>query len=176
MKDYLQAIEAVLFVAGQPMSKGEIEELLEDHFPNLDVVESLQELKALYLEQRRPISVNKIAGGYVLQTLPEVAPYIAPLFEGKRKGFSRGALEVLSIIAFKQPITRREIDAIRGVESTAHVESLSEGEWIEIVGKKEVPGRPALLGTTKKFLLHFGLNSIGDLKELVHRKLDSVSS
>jgi len=163
--EQLIALEALLFVASKPLSEKEIYAHLASHFPDLEVSEVIKALQNLYVQQNRAFRIGYVSGGYLLETKAEVAPYISSFVTPRKSRLSKGALEVLSIIAYKQPITRPEIDAIRGIDSGPHVETLLEGEWIVSKGKKEVPGRPTLFGTTEKFLLHFNLPSIEKLIE-----------
>ena len=159
----LIALEALLFVAPKPLSEKEIAYHLSIHFPQIQVKEAILALQNLYIQQKRAFRIGYVSGGYLLETHPEVAPYISSLVGARKSSLSKGALEVLSIIAYKQPITRPEIDAIRGIDSGPHVENLLESEWITPRGKKMFPARPTLFATTEKFLLHFNLPSIEDL-------------
>ena len=159
----LTALEALLFVSPKPLSEKEILGHLSSHFPDIKVKEAIALLQKSYVDQKRAFRIGFVSGGYMLETHPEVAPYISSLVAPRKSKLSKGALEVLSIIAYKQPITRPEIEAIRGIDSGPHVENLLEGEWITQKGKKEVPGRPILFGTTEKFLLHFNLPSVEEL-------------
>jgi len=161
--EHLRALEALLFVSPKPLSEKEIAAHLSTHFEDIQVKQLIQTLQNQYIEQKRAFRVGFVSGGYLLETHPEVYPYISSLTAPRKSRLSKGALEVLSIIAYKQPITRPEIEAIRGIDSGPHVENLLEGEWISSRGKKDVPGRPTLFGTTEKFLLHFNLPSIEEL-------------
>jgi segregation and condensation protein B len=117
--------------------------------------------------QDRGIELAQVAGGYRVQVRKETAPWVARLWEEKPARYSRALLETLSLVAYRQPITRGEIEDIRGVAvSTNIVKTLTEREWIRIVGHRDVPGRPALYATTRKFLDYFGLRSLNDLPTL----------
>jgi segregation and condensation protein B len=109
----------------------------------------------------------EVAGGWRIQVRREVAPWVGRLWEEKPARYSRALLETLALIAYRQPITRGEIEDIRGVAvSTQIVKTLSERDWIRIVGHRDVPGRPALFATTRRFLDYFGLRSLNDLPTL----------
>jgi segregation and condensation protein B len=126
---------------------------------------ALQSLQLDY--QERGIELVEVAGGYRVQVRQELAPWVARLWEEKPARYSRALLETLALIAYRQPITRGEIEDIRGVAvSTNIVKTLTEREWIRIVGHRDVPGRPALYATTRKFLDYFGLRSLNDLPTL----------
>ena len=125
----------------------------------------LDELKQEYLAQQRAFQLEEIAQGYVLRTYEEYAPYLDLLHRQKRgEKLSHASTEVLAIIAYRQPITRPQIDAIRGVDSSGTLMQLLERQLVEPVGKLEAPGRPTLYGTTKEFLKHYGLKDMLELK------------
>lgn len=159
-------IEALLFVSHEPISFSKIREVLDTVEPikPRQLEDLLQELAEEFILQQRAFRLEKIADGYLLRTCKEYGPYIDLLFRNKRtEKLSQAAAEVLAIIAYRQPITRPQIDAIRGVDSSGVIQSLMERQLIEAVGQMQVPGRPTLYGITKDFLKHFGLR---DLKEL----------
>lgn len=161
-------IEALLFTSSDPLPLAKIREITDTILAlrprQLRTI--LEELKQDYLAQRRAFKLEEIAQGYVLRTFEEYAPYI-DLLHRQRRGekLSPASTEVLAIIAYRQPITRPQIDAIRGVDSSGTIMQLLERQLIESVGKLEAPGRPTLYATTKEFLKHFGLKDISELKK-----------
>lgn len=158
-----KALEGVLFVATKPLSLDEIARILE--VPLSEALMLLNELSVEY-ERKSGLAVVEVAGGWRMVTRPECAQYIARIHPPQRARLSRGGLEVLAIIAYHQPITRPEIEQIRGVDSTAAIQSLLEHGLIQIIGHKELPGRPRLFSTTHRFLELFGLRSLDDLPPL----------
>lgn len=159
------AIEALLFVSGEPLS-------LRDLAINLEVTpkyleEIISELSLEYEISNRGIKLININGSYQLVTKNEYSDYIQKLLKkNKRQSLSQASLESLSIIAYKQPITRVDIDEIRGVKSESAIQKLLERDLVEEVGRLDVPGRPILYGTTNEFLRQFGLMSIKELPSL----------
>ncbi|MGI6119414.1 MAG: SMC-Scp complex subunit ScpB [Desulfosporosinus sp.] len=160
----MAALEALLFVAKEPLTIGLLGEILE--LDSLNVKELLQELQNRYKVDSCGLKVLEIDGGYKLGTKPEVARYIETLYKQPSHALSNAALEVLSIIAYKQPVTRGEVDFIRGVKSERALTTLVEKGLVKDVGRKDSPGRPILYATTEQFLLHFGLRSLDDLPNL----------
>ncbi|MBD7909992.1 SMC-Scp complex subunit ScpB [Clostridium cibarium] len=155
-------IEAMLFVSGEPLMLKDLAIHLEASTKYVE--DLLTELMNDYENEVRGIKLIKINGGYQLVTKSEYSDYIQKLLKkNKRQSLSQASLESLAIIAYKQPITRIDIDEIRGVKSESAIQKLVEKEIIREVGRLEVPGRPILYGTTEEFLRQFGLN---DLKEL----------
>jgi segregation and condensation protein B len=159
-------IEAILFVSAKPITTRELARILKPLSAS-QINALIKELKNEYNEQGRSFRIAEIAGGYELSTLPEYSPWLAKLEkEKKAKQASLAALETLAILAYKQPITRVEIEEIRGVDVSGVIATLMDRNFIKIVGRKEVPGRPLLYGTTDLFLAHFGLKSLSDLPDL----------
>jgi segregation and condensation protein B len=155
-------IEAMLFVSGEPLMLKDLAIHLEASKKYVEDV--LDELMKDYGNEDRGIKLIKINGGYQLVTKSEYSDYMQKLLKkNKRQSLSQASLESLAIIAYKQPITRIDIDEIRGVKSESAIQKLVEKELIREIGRLEVPGRPILYGTTEEFLRQFGLN---DLKEL----------
>jgi segregation and condensation protein B len=169
-------IEAILFSAGKPMTAESLLELFTDEEkPELSTVNQLiVELQQDY--QDRGIELVQVASGYRFQAKSQWAIWIGRLFAEKAPKYSRALLETLALIAYRQPITRGEIEEIRGVtlSSTTLKTLLEDREWIRIVGHKEVPGRPALYATTKQFLDYFGLKTLKDLP-LLPEVLETVT-
>lgn len=127
----------------------------------------VDELKKEYDDQSRSFKICEVAAGYQVITRPVYASWLKKLVKGKYEArFSGPSLETLAIIAYKQPVTRLEVESIRGVNSDGVVTTLTDKGLIKITGRKDVPGRPFVYGTTKKFLEHFGLNSLEDLPSM----------
>ena len=159
-------IEALLVVVGQPLALKRITEVLPDLAP-AQVRSLIQTLNAEYEQGQRAFRVQEVAGGYQLVTDQELAPWIKRALASPRPdAVSTAALETLAIIAYRQPITKAEIEAIRGVDVSASLDTLVERGFAKISGRKETPGRPFLYGTTAEFLRHFGLNSVDALPGL----------
>lgn len=158
-------IEGLLFVAGdEGLNAKQLAEVLEEdaHF----ATELVLELQADLKQQKRGIQIVELAGTFQLTTVPEHAPYFERLaYSPSRSSLSQAALETLSIVAYKQPITRVEIEEIRGVKSDRALQTLVAKDLIQEVDRADAPGRPILYGTTKSFLDHFALASIEDLPE-----------
>jgi len=158
------ALEALLFVAKDPLRAEKIAEIMEISEENIhELVETLQER---YADQLSGLVLIELDNGYKIGTKPSMARYIEVLYKQPTQTLSNAALEVLSIVAYKQPLTRGEIDFIRGVHSDTALATLVEKGLIKEIGRKDSPGRPILYGTTDVFLLHFGLKSLSDLPEL----------
>lgn len=159
-------IEALLFASSKPMTAGEIRKVLKS--VTVKEIENLiAELSAEYVRDERSFEIIPIANGYEISTKREFAPWIFRVeLQKKAKQVTQSALETLSILAYKQPITRAEIEELRGVDVSGVMTTLTERGFIKIVGKKEVPGRPFLYGTTEKFLEHFGLKSLEELPNI----------
>jgi segregation and condensation protein B len=158
-----KALECVLFVATKPLPLEEVARILQ--VPLDEALMLLNELAVEY-ERRSGLAIVEVAGGWRMVTLPEFAAYISRLHPLQRIRLSRGSLEVLAIIAYHQPITRPEIEQLRGVDSSAAIQSLLEHGLIQVVGYKETVGRPRLYATTQKFLELFGLRSLDELPPL----------
>jgi segregation and condensation protein B len=158
-----KALECVLFVATKPLPLEEIARILQ--VPLDEALMLLNELAVEY-ERRSGLAIVEVAGGWRMVTRPEFAAYISRLHPPQRIRLSRGSLEVLAIIAYHQPITRPEIEQLRGVDSSAAIQSLLEHGLIQVVGYKETVGRPRLYSTTQKFLELFGLRSLDELPPL----------
>ncbi len=166
MKELQGILESVLFVSSEPVSLARFLTVLED-VPKSEVEEGLRSLESAFEQDSRGIRLAKVAGGYRLVTKQEYAPWIKRLDKTKSPAkLSRSALESLAIIAYKQPLVRAEIEEIRGVETSGVLRTLLERKLVRIVGRKEVPGRPIMYGTTKFFLEHFGLNDLSQLPPL----------
>jgi segregation and condensation protein B len=159
-------IEALLFASSEPLSFMKIKDITDSYYPlkPKTLRQLMEELQQDYLKQNRAFRLDEIAQGFLLQSTEEFQPYIEQLYRNKRtEKLSQASTEVLAIIAYRQPVTKPQIEAIRGVDSTGTLHNLLERGLIEVVGKLEVPGRPILYGITKDFLFHFGLKDLNDL-------------
>ena len=161
-----EILEALLLSASRPISIDDIIKVFEDPKPSKDEIrKALNQIDQDCLT--RGIELKRIASGYRLQVKQSLSQYIAKLWEEKPQKFSKATLETLSLIAYKQPITRGEIEEIRGVAvGTQLIRGLMERGWVKIVGQRDVPGRPSLYSTTKEFLDYFGLQHLRELPEL----------
>ncbi|NLK51216.1 MAG: SMC-Scp complex subunit ScpB [Syntrophomonadaceae bacterium] len=155
------AIEALLFVASEPLSIPTLSKVT--HLGEEVVQELLEELQVIYAGEGRGIQLVQVAQGYQLCTRPEYHIYVEKLLQPVNSKLSRAALECLAIIAYQQPITRAEIEKIRGVKADRVLATLLERQLIHTTGRKETIGRPILYSTTPEFLRLFGLNSLADL-------------
>ena len=161
-----EILEALLLSASRPISIEDMIKVFEEPKPTKDEIRAaLNEIDDAC--SSRGIELKRIASGYRLQVKQSFSEYVANLWEEKPQKFSKASLETLSLIAYKQPITRGEIEEIRGVTvGTQLIRSLMERGWIKIVGQRDVPGRPSLYSTTKEFLDYFGLQHLRELPEL----------
>jgi segregation and condensation protein B len=165
--DLKAIIEAALFAAQRPLNIGEIEGLFpEEEKPEVAAIRAaLADLAEEY--RTRPIELKEVASGFRFQVRAAFSPWVSRLFEERPARYSKALLETLAIIAYRQPVTRGEIEDIRGVSvSTLIIRTLLERDWVHVVGHKEVPGRPALYATTRQFLDYFNLQSLNDLPPL----------
>jgi len=157
-------VEALVFAADGPLKTERIAEVL-DVDPSV-VAESLSALEHDYTESGRGFFLQQVGGGYQLRTRPEYADYLRRLGRNRPFKFSRPALESLAIIAYRQPITRAEVEYLRGVDSGSVIKTLLEKRLVRILGKKDVPGKPMIYGTTRQFLELFGLPELSALPTL----------
>lgn len=159
-------IEALLFATAEPLSFQKIREILETKMtlkPKI-LKDALEDLQDEYIHQQRSFRLEETAEGFLLKTCEEYSPFIQQLFRDKRQEkITNAQAEVLAIIAYKQPITKPAIDAVRGVDSSGTLQILLERELVQSLGKQEAPGRPTLYGITPHFLLHFGLKDLSEL-------------
>ena len=158
-------VESLLFVHDQPLTLDRLALLLEEH-ERSDIRIALDELMQEYGTAERGIVLAQVAGGYQLRSRPENADYIRRLTKSRGVKFSQSALETLSIIAYRQPITRAEVEYLRGVDSGGVLKTLLEKKLLRILGKKDVPGKPLIYGTSREFLELFGLKDISSLPTL----------
>lgn len=163
MPNPIDVVEALLFASDAPLEPERIREVLDlrDAAAARTLVD---ELSARYEASGRALAIVEVGGGYRMVTRPELAPWLVRLARARtRARLSRPALETLAIIAYQQPISRPQVDAVRGVNSEAVLEGLLERRLIRITGRKDAPGRPFLYETTREFLVAFGLRDLGDL-------------
>jgi len=169
-------LEGVLLAAGRPVSIDQMLELFEEtQRPSAEEVNAaLAELAERCAD--RACELREVASGWRLQVRPQYADVVSRLWQERPSRYSRALLETLALIAYRQPITRGEIEDIRGVTvSTTIMRTLLERNWVRVVGHREVPGHPELLGTTREFLDYFGLKSLDDLPTLAElRDLDDI--
>ena len=161
----VKAVEAVLFASPEPVPLARLEQVFApEGLSRSDLVGALRALEDALAD--RGIELREVAGGYQLRTRPEMAPFLARLEVPRPVRFSRAALETLAIVAYRQPVTRAEVEEVRGVDCGGVLRSLLEKGLVRILGKKDVPGRPLLYGTTRRFLEVFGLSSLTELPSL----------
>ena len=172
MTELAKIIEAILFVSGEPVQLGAVARALE--VTELEVSAAADELASDYDYNRRGICLKRFGSHIQLSTRPDYAPQIEKLLQPiQKQSLSQAALETLAVVAYKQPVTRLEIEAVRGVKCDYSVQSLMNKGLIEEVGRKETLGRPILYGTTDAFLSHFGLTSLEDLPQPPESQQDS---
>ena len=171
-------LEAVLLAAGEPLSLERLLEVFpESERPERDAVrKALLELMRDYAE--RGMELVEVASGFRLQVPRIYSPWVSRLWEERAAHYSRALLETLALIAYRQPITRGEIEEVRGVSlSSSIMKTLQERDWIKVIGHREVPGRPALYATTRVFLDYFNLKSLSELPPLAApRDLDAIGA
>lgn len=166
--ELVNTIEALLFGAGRPLRLSEIRSLLDNSGISEDLAsikKSINLIEERY--QNTSLEIKEVSSGYRLQIKESYSPCLSSLWNEKAPRISKALMETISIIAYKQPVTRGDIEDIRGVHvSTSSIRSLLEREWIKVSGFRDVPGRPALYVTTKQFLDDFNMKSISSLPEL----------
>ena len=164
-------IEAALLAANQPLSLAQLRGLfsLDDPAPEGSVEQALETLQAQCAE--RGVELVEIASGFRYQVKADVHPWVARLWSERQTRYTRATLETLALIAYRQPITRGEIEQVRGVAVNSNIiKALEERDWIRVVGHRDVPGKPELLATTKGFLDYFGLKRLDELPPLSELK------
>ena len=166
MPEPIDVLEALLFASDTPLEAERIRDVLD--LGAADEARMLvDELRTRYDVEGRGLQISEAGGGYRMVTRPEVAPWLVRLARARtRVRLSRPALETLAIIAYKQPVSRPEIDAVRGVNSEATLDNLLERRLVRIAGRKEAPGRPFVYETTREFLVAFGLRDASDLPKI----------
>jgi segregation and condensation protein B len=166
-------VEALVLASPDPISAERIAAIVPHCKPS-EAAALVEELNAEYREREHAFEIHEVAGGYRIRTLPEFAPWLQQLESQRALRLSRAALETLSLVAYRQPVTRAEIEHVRGVDAGAVLRSLLERRLVRIAGHREVPGRPMVYGTTRRFLEVFGLNDLKDLPAL--RSLEEVAA
>jgi len=157
-------VEALLFVSPEPLASQRIAEVL-----GCDKKEAARLARALgerYDEQGSAVAVEEVAGGFQIRTRSDLAPWVRKLLAARPSKLSRAALETLAIVAYRQPVTRTDIEKIRGVDSSGVLQSLMDRKLVKIMGRMDVPGRPIIYGTTRSFLELFGLSDLSELPTL----------
>lgn len=172
-----QILEAVLMTAGKAMDINQLQQLFdEDDMPEKKQIrEALDSLAAD--DQERAYTLQQVASGWRFQIRESLSPWVSRLWHEKPQKYSRAMLETLALIAYRQPITRGDIEEIRGVAVSSQImKTLQEREWVKIIGHRDVPGRPAMYATTRQFLDYFSMQSLEDLPTLAEiRDLDSLN-
>lgn len=164
-RDYLPIIEALLFASPDPLTIWQLQELLGEE-DRENVIQSLNDLKEIYENKGSGLTVIEVAGGFRMSTRPDMHPWLTRLAKVRPARLSRPALETVAIIAYRQPITKAEIEAIRGVTVDGVLRTLIERGLIRIVGRKREVGRPILYGTSRTFLEYFGFQDLSELPSL----------
>ena len=170
-------IEAILLSSGRPLSEKEITNLFDEeekpsHSEFKDALDLIKQNS-----QNNSFTLSKVASGFRLQVDQAYAPYIAKIWQEKNQRYSRALMETITLIAYKEPIRRSEIEEVRGVSVSSNlIKNLFEKGWIKVVGFRDVPGKPSLLGTTKEFLDDLGLKKLSDLPSLPEINISSEST
>jgi len=160
-------IEALLLSSEEPLSADKLYKIIsnKENITKADILDSIKELEDDY--KSKEIEVSRVASGYRIQAKKSINDYLNIIFAEKTPRYSRALMETLSIIAYKQPVTRGDIEAIRGVSvSSSIMRTLSDRNWIKIIGYRDVPGKPAMFSTTSEFLNYFGLERLEQLPDL----------
>ena len=172
-EEVLQIAEALLSASPEPLTQARFNQCLERD--DLRLPEVVRRLKERFREQERPVDIAAVAGGFQLVTRAEFEPYLRRLFRKPGSlSLTQAGLETLAVVAYRQPVTRGEIDQVRGVNCGSVLRSLLEKSLVTIKGREEGVGRPLLYGTTKRFLEAFGLNNLSDLPKL--KEVESIMS
>ncbi len=170
-------IEAILLSSGRPLSEKEITNLFdeEEKPSNSEFKDALDLIEQN--SKNNSFTLSRVASGFRLQVDQAYAPYIAKIWQEKNQRYSRALMETITLIAYKQPITRSEIEEVRGVSVSSNlIKNLFEKGWIKVVGIRDVPGKPSLLGTTKEFLDDLGLKKLSDLPSLPEINISTEST
>ena len=175
LEEVKRVLEAVLLSSSGALTLAELKRVFEVELGNDFLRRALEELRADW--QGRAVELVQVADGWRFQTRPEVQPYLDRLNPEKPPRYSRAVLETLAVIAYRQPVTRGDVEEIRGVAVNSQiVKTLEERGWIEVVGHKDVPGRPALFATTKQFLSDLNLRALSELPPLPELARDLIPS
>ena len=166
-EDLKTAVEALLFASERPLALSEIRQAFEPALEESEIRGALDALNTEYKAQKRGFRLFEIAGGFQLVSDPRFADTLKKFYQSRiKKKLSQAALETLSVIAYRQPVTRADVEFIRGVNIDGALKSLLEKNLVRITGRRDVPGRPMLYGTTREFLEHFGLKDLEELPPL----------
>ncbi|HGG59837.1 MAG TPA: SMC-Scp complex subunit ScpB [Gammaproteobacteria bacterium] len=171
-------VEAILLAADQPMSIDAIRHLVESLDNPVSRSDLSRVLDALAADcETRGVELARVASGYRYQVKRDYAPIVMKLWEEKPKKYSRALLETLALIAYRQPVTRAEIEDVRGVSvSSSIIKTLLDRQWVQVIGHRDTPGKPALYATTRQFLDYFGLRSLDELPSLKElQDLDAIN-
>ncbi len=158
-------VESLLFISDAPLTIDKLCAILEE-YERRDIQVAVDRLRDAYGSEGRGICLAEVAGGFQIRSRPENADYIRRMIRGKTFKFSRSALETLAMIAYRQPITRAEVEYLRGVDTGGVLKTLLEKKMIRIIGKKDIPGKPLIYGTTREFLEVFNLPDLASLPTL----------
>lgn len=167
MSQIKNIIEALLLSSGEPLSADKIHKIItsKESCTKADILEAIESLKIDYTEKE--IEISRVASGFRIQAKSSINDFLNIIYAEKTPRYSRALMETLSIIAYKQPVTRGDIESIRGVSvSSSIMRTLTDRNWIKIVGYRDVPGKPAMFSTTNEFLDYFGLKRLSDLPDL----------
>lgn len=162
MEEIKNIIESLLFVAQEPLSVDRLKKILE-HAETREIREALEDISVEFDARKGGFYLHRVAGGYQLRSRPEYSTWIKRLLQPKPFRLSKAALETLAIIAYKQPVIRSDVEHVRGVDCGGVLKVLLERGFIRVMGRKEIPGRPLIYGTTRRFLEVFGLETLKDL-------------
>ncbi|HET57868.1 MAG TPA: SMC-Scp complex subunit ScpB [Deltaproteobacteria bacterium] len=165
MKELKTIIESLLFVSDIPLSIKKMKELLDD-VSEADVAAAVRELVDEYSRREGGVFLAEVAGGFQFRTADISTPWILKLRGGRPASLSQAALETLAVVAYRQPVLKSDIEQVRGVDVSAALKGLLEKNLVRVVGRKDVPGRPIMYGTTKRFLEVFGLKDLSELPTL----------
>jgi segregation and condensation protein B len=164
-------IEAILLASYEPLSADKLHRIITSkvNISKSDILSAINDLKTDY--ENKDIEITKVASGFRIQAKSEIGDYLNIMFAERTPRYSRALLETLSIIAYRQPVTRGDIEAIRGVSvSTSIMRTLTERNWVRIIGYRDVPGKPAMFATTPEFLDYFSLQRLDQLPDLPEKK------
>ena len=167
MNQIKNIVEALLLASGEPLSADRIHKIInsKESCSKADILEAIDSLNNDY--ENKEIEISSVASGYRIQAKSTVNDFLNIIYAEKTPRYSRALMETLSIIAYKQPVTRGDIESIRGVSvSSSIMRTLTDRNWIKIVGYRDVPGKPAMFSTTNEFLDYFGLEKLSELPDL----------
>ena len=162
MEDIKNIIESLLFVAQEPLSVDRLKKILE-HAETREIREALEDISTEFDTRKGGFYLHRVAGGYQIRSRPEYSTWIRRLLQPKPFRLSKAALETLAVVAYKQPVIRSDVEHVRGVDCGGVLKVLLERGFIRVMGRKEIPGRPLIYGTTRRFLEVFGLETLKDL-------------